>query len=862
MTRRAGFRWSPGAGSTRRRGVKLSSTPRRPAPTPPGCDALLQQADAGGAVPALQGAGRRHRHPDLHLQHSRPARSRASPARAPSPTFTSRSAPAPTSRSSAGSSTTCSNNEQATSTTTSSPTPTARSSARTSGTPRISTVSSRASTRTRGTYDTRRGSTKALRSSRRRTARPGVRRPDRRRPGGAGAPRGESHGSGGASIGDAEPHRDETMQHPRCAFQVLKRHFARYTPEMVEEICGIPQDLFLRVCEPHHRQLRSRPHHRVRATRSAGPSTPSACSTSGPRRSSRRCSATSAGPAAASSLCAGTRRIQGSTDIPTLFNLLPGYIPMPHAHAGRGPRHVHRGRGGGEGLLGQHARLHRQPAQGVLRRRGHGRQRLLLRLPAPAHREPQHLRDRRRPDRRHLHGLLPHGREPRSRLGQRQDAAARHGEPRLARGPRLLADRERHVVEGRPRDRDRASCAPRTSAPRCSSSRPPRTPRRTAASRTPSACCSGTTPAVEPAGDARSELWFMYHLGRQHPREARGVRPIAMDRPILDLTWDYPTEGPSAEPVAEAVLAEINGWDADGQPLSSYTELKDDGSHRVRLLDLLRRRSRTASTRRRGASPAASRTGSAPEWGWAWPANRRILYNRASADPDGVPWSERKALRLVGRGAGESGRATTCPTSRPTYRPTTCRRPDATGPEALGGRDPFIMQADGKALAVRAGRAHRRPAADALRAAGLAVPQPAVRAAAQPGAPDDRRATEINRYHPSGDEPRRDVFPYVATTYRLTEHYTAGRDVPLAALPVRAAAGDVLRGLPRARRRARARARRLGDDRHRAQRDRGAGARHRAHAAAEVRRPARAPDRPAVPLGPERATPPATPPTS
>jgi formate dehydrogenase major subunit len=34
----------------------------------------------------------------------------------------------------------------------------------------------------------------------------------------------------------------------------------------------------------------------------------------------------------------------------------------------------------------------------------------------------------------------------------------------------------------------------------------------------------------------------------------------------------------------------------------------------------------------------------APDWGWAWPANRRVLYNRASADPDGGPWSDRKAL--------------------------------------------------------------------------------------------------------------------------------------------------------------------------------------------------------------------------
>jgi len=51
-----------------------------------------------------------------------------------------------------------------------------------------------------------------------------------------------------------------------------------------------------------------------------------------------------------------------------------------------------------------------------------------------------------------------------------------------------------------------------------------------------------------------------------------------MDRPVQDLTRDYPVEGPLAEPSAEAVLAEINGWDADGKPLSSYVQLKDDGS--------------------------------------------------------------------------------------------------------------------------------------------------------------------------------------------------------------------------------------------------------------------------------------------
>ena len=56
------------------------------------------------------------------------------------------------------------------------------------------------------------------------------------------AGRGEAHGSGGAAAHPA-PDTDATLQHPRCVFQVLRRHFARYTPEMVEQVCGVPPDL-------------------------------------------------------------------------------------------------------------------------------------------------------------------------------------------------------------------------------------------------------------------------------------------------------------------------------------------------------------------------------------------------------------------------------------------------------------------------------------------------------------------------------------------------------------------------------------------------------------------------------------------
>src|SRR4051794_38152962 len=58
----------------------------------------------------------------------------------------------------------------------------------------------------------------------------------------------ETHGSGGVGM-SGSPERDETLQHPHCVFQILKRHYARYTPAMVAETCGVPEALFLQVAE-------------------------------------------------------------------------------------------------------------------------------------------------------------------------------------------------------------------------------------------------------------------------------------------------------------------------------------------------------------------------------------------------------------------------------------------------------------------------------------------------------------------------------------------------------------------------------------------------------------------------------------
>ena len=84
----------------------------------------------------------------------------------------------------------------------------------------------------------------------------------------------------------------------------------------------------------------------------------------------------------------------------------------------------------------------------------------------------------------------------------------------------------------------------------------------------------------------------------------------------------------------------------------------------------------------------------APEWGWAWPHNRHMLYNRASADPEGKPWSANKAYvwwdeeQQKWTGHDEPDFVT----KPPSYRPA----PDARGKDTISGVDPFLMQADGK----------------------------------------------------------------------------------------------------------------------------------------------------------------------
>jgi formate dehydrogenase major subunit len=578
----------------------------------------------------------------------------------------------------------------------------------------------------------------------------------------------QAHGAHGGELHHGEPpEEDETLEDPRCVFQLLKRHYRRYTPEMVERICGVPKATFLEVAE-------------------------ALCENSGRERTSAFAYAVgwtqhSVGvqyirtaaivqlllgnigrPGGGIMALRGHASIQGSTDIPTLFNILPGYLPMPHAHE----------RTDLDSYVDRNA-----PPTGFW---GNSRSYMVSLLkawwgPAADYENDYCFDYLPRIDKDHSHyrtvtDMADNKLEGYFVMGENPAVGSAN-----AKLQRLSLAKLKWLVV-----RDFAEIETASfwhDAPEIETGELKTEEVGTEVFLMPAAAHTEKDgsftntqrllqwhhKAVEPEGDCRSELWFMYHLGRRI-REKLAGSERERDRPIVDLTWDYPTVGPTAEPDAEAVLAEIGGFDAERSPLPDYLPLKDDGSttcgcwiYAGCYADGVNQ-----TARRR---PASEQTWVAPEWAWAWPMNRRIIYNRASADPEGKPWSERK--RYVWWDAGEEEwTGEDVPDFTPDKAPDYVPPDDAEAQRALRGDEPFIMQGDGRAwLYAPSGivdgpfpthyEPHESPFSNALYGQQ-----------ANPVRQEYRRRD--NPYNPTDGEPGADAYPFVVTSYRLTEHHTAG----------------------------------------------------------------------------------------
>jgi formate dehydrogenase major subunit len=160
------------------------------------------------------------------------------------------------------------------------------------------------------------------------------------------------------------------------------------------------------------------------------------------------------------------------------------------------------------------------------------------------------------------------------------------------------------------------------------------------------------------------------------------------------------------------------------------------------------------------------------EWAWAWPANRRLLYNRASADPDGKPWSERKKL-VWWDAQQQKWTGTDTPDFDEEKPPDYVPPDDATGPDALRGDHPFIMQADGQGWIFVPQGLEDGPLPTHYEPHESTVGNPLYSQRANPRRQQNEKLRE-DPYNPSAGEPGSELYPYVVTTYRLTEHHCAG----------------------------------------------------------------------------------------
>ncbi len=288
-------------------------------------------------------------------------------------------------------------------------------------------------------------------------------------------------------------------------------------------------------------------------------------------------------------------------------------------------------------------------------------------------------------------------------------------------------------------------------------------------------------------GAAKEDIWILDRLIKALKTLYKGATD-AKDRPILDLVWDY-----GDPPDAEAIAREINGYalddvkDATGKVLvekgkvipsfatiasaanpeaiacgtwiySGYFAPADDGTGV----------SRPAAKRRGQKDPGE--LGIYPFWGWAWPANRHILYNRASARADGKPWAENKKL-IWWDAEKKSWVGYDVPDFLATKAPDAKANPAGTGLAAQAGTDPFLMKADGKGWLFAPKGLNEGPLPEHYEPLESPIANLLSKVQVNPVV----KIWTTDEDKDVGDKTATfDKFPIICTTYRLTEHWQAG----------------------------------------------------------------------------------------
>jgi formate dehydrogenase major subunit len=263
-----------------------------------------------------------------------------------------------------------------------------------------------------------------------------------------------------------------------------------------------------------------------------------------------------------------------------------------------------------------------------------------------------------------------------------------------------------------------------------------------------------------PPGEAKHDTWIMAQIFQRVKKlyqDEGGVFP----EPILNLTWDY---ADPLEPMPDELAKEMNGralspvYDLNdptkvvaeaGQQLSNFGQYRDDGSTMGGCWIYAGSWTEDGNMMARRDNNDPDNTGTFSNWSFSWPANRRILYNAASCDPQGKPWDpSRKIIEWT----GEKWEGYDVPDIPVTAKP--------------GEVHPFIMNPEGVSRLFSRGMMRDGPFPthmEPFESPVANVFNPRMR-----GNPVARVFESVaDQFADIGDP----GFPFVATSYRLTEHF-------------------------------------------------------------------------------------------
>ena len=557
---------------------------------------------------------------------------------------------------------------------------------------------------------------------------------------------------------------DDTMQHPRCVYQILKKHYSRYTPELVSQICGTPQDAFLKVCE--YISSTAAPNRVMTIMYALGWTQHSQGSQMIRTGAMMQLLLGNIGlPGGGMNALRGHSNIQGLTDLGLLSNLLPGYMTLP----GEKEQDY-------EKYLAVRTLKPLRPNQVSYWQNFPKFQVSLMKAwygKAATKENNWAFEYLPKLDKQYdvlqafelmgqgkMNGYICQGFNPLASFPNK--AKIIHGLSKLkflvTMDPLATETSEFWKNFGPYNDVDPAKI-------------------QTEVFRLPTTCF-----AEEDGSIVNSGRWLQWHWkGAEGPGEALTDPEImaeiftrlrahyakeggAFPDPVLNLEWSY--RNPTA-PQPEELAREFNGRAlADltdpkdptkvvlkqGEQVPGFAVLRDDGSTASGCWIFAGCWTQAGNQMARRDNSDPYGIGQTLGWAWAWPANRRVLYNRASSDVAGKPWNPHHKLVFW---TGDKWGGSDIPDMPPTAAPD----------QHVG---PFIMTAEGVArLFAPTGLAdgplpeHYEPFESPVTVNLLNPKNP--KAFANPAARVFKG--DMEAFGASKD------FPYAATTYRLTEHF-------------------------------------------------------------------------------------------